>query len=228
VGDDPPLYYINAWVADFQEPSSELSVTANLLAIEGGVVELYDDGLHGDGDTNDSIFGCYFESEANKGDYPVRLYAKDPVNHSMENEVSITIIPYDPDEPCLDWWELRKGTKCNIDWPAEFLIRSQNEWETFMQQFGLYPNPPTMDWDSEMVFAFTWGEVMSSGYWIEMVDACWDDQDVLHVRFNRWWPGPNCMVAWVIQRPYLIIKCEAWYGDVLFDGEFKEDPCKGW
>jgi hypothetical protein len=225
-GDDPPVYFITAWVADFQEASSELDVTANLLAIDGGVVDLYDDGLHGDGGANDSTFGCYFESDANKGDYVIRVYAKDPLNHSMENDVWLTIIPIDDD--CLDWWELRKGTKCNIDWDTEFLIRSQSEWETFLQQFGPYPNPPVIDWDTEMVAAFTWGEVMSSGYWIEMVDACWDDQDVLHVRFYRWWPGPNCKVAWVIQWPYLVIKVERWAGDVVFDGEFKEDPCKDW
>jgi hypothetical protein len=226
-GDDYPLYYIRAWVADFQDTSQELTVTADLTPIVGGMIQMYDDGAHNDGIKDDSKFGCSFDSEALPGDYIIKVIAHDPLNHYMENDVSLTVLPISQ-EPCVKWWELRKGTKCNIDWDTEFLIKSQDEFDLFLSMFGPWPNPPDIDWDSEMVMAFTWGEVMSSGYWIEMVDACWDASDVLHVRFNRWWPGSNCMVLWVIQSPYYIIKAERWDGDVVFEGEFKEDPCKGW
>jgi hypothetical protein len=145
----------------------------------------------------------------------------------MENDVALTIQSANPN-PCVDWWELRKGVKCNIDWDAEFLIKSQEELDAFILQLGFWPNPPQINWAKEMILAFTRGEVMSSGYWIEMVDACRDKNDVMHIRFNRWWPGPNCMVAWVIQRPYYIVKCERYDGEIVFDGAFKEDPCKDW
>ena len=102
------------------------------------------------------------------------------------------------------------------------------EFDTFIQQLGAWPNPPDIDWETEMVLAFTWGEVMSSGFWIEMVDACWDDSDVLHVDVSRWWPGPNCPVAWVICSPFYVVKCERWEGDVIFEPEYVEDPCKEW
>jgi hypothetical protein len=226
-GDKYPLYYIRAWVSDFQESSPDLTVFADLAPIGGEIENMYDDGAHNDGLANDSKFGCDFDSEAEPGDYVITVRAHDALNHWMENDVTVTILE-SSSEPCVKWWELRKGTKCNIDWETEYLIKTQDEFDAFIQQLGPWPNPPSVDWDTEMVLAFTWGEVMSSGYWIEMVDACWDDYDVLHVRFNRWWPGPNCMVAWVIQWPYYVVKAERWEGDVVFEGSYKEYPCDGW
>ena len=55
-----------------------------------------------------------------------------------------------------------------------------------------------------------------------------DDAGVMHIRFYRWWPGRNCGVVWVIRWPYYIVKAERYDGEIVFDGEYMEDPCKDW
>lgn len=130
-----------------------------------------------------------------------------------------------PDDPCQDWTVIRQGMQCSIDWETEFLVRSQQEWEDFLKIFT-WANPPTIDWNKDMVCGFFLGEMMHGGFEIEVNSICLDKSYVLHVDYTKWWPGKGCSFPWVICEPYLIIKTKQYSGEVVFDGLWQEKICK--
>jgi hypothetical protein len=88
------------------------------------------------------------------------------------------------------------------------------------------PFPPTIDFEVDMVIVLMMGEVMSSGYWLEVNSICEDSLSRLVIDYSKWYPGPDCGIAWVINWPHLIVKCEKTNEDVLFEWNWMEDPCK--
>ncbi len=422
---DPDLAYcISAWVADFQDPGDALTVWADLSPVGGDVeTPMFDDGEHMDGAAADDIFGCCFQSDHEPGDYTITLYAQDPEENPMENDVVLTLIedssepwievlspnggevlesgfdfeitwdsalvpgnvhieyskddfvsdshyigpnepndgsflwedvpndpsdtvririrsfddptifdlsddyfsivegpektitvtspnggeewitgydyeitwtsenisgtvglayskdnfvsdltpiavnevndgsfmwhvpldpcteawvrliseddpliydisddPFsiikDPDDPCQDFKEIRSGMHSNADVEMEIVVRSEEEWEAKLGWFSPMPHPPNVNWDEEMVIFIAYGERNSSGYYIEVNDICLDDAWVLHVDYDKWYPGPNCIVLWVITQPFMIVKTDTYAGQIVFDQHYREDPCK--
>jgi hypothetical protein len=131
----------------------------------------------------------------------------------------------DPDDPCRPFREIRNGTHSNGEMEAEYAIRSEQEWIDHLGWFSPMPNPPNLDWDEEMAIVLIYGERNSSGYYFEMNDICLDDADVLHVDYNKWYPGPGCMVLWVFTQPYSVVTTETYPGTIVFDKHLVEDPC---
>lgn len=134
----------------------------------------------------------------------------------------------DPDDPCQPFREILSGTHSNGDMEMEIAIRNADEWETFASWFSPCPDLSGTDWDEEMIIVLIYGERNSSGYYFEMNDICLDDDDVLHVDYNKWYPGPNCMVMWVFTQPYMFVRTDTYAGEIVFDKHLVEDPCDGW
>ncbi|HDS30882.1 MAG TPA: hypothetical protein ENN67_07570, partial [Firmicutes bacterium] len=88
---DSATSWITAWVADFQDSGDTLDVYADLTPLGMGPYhKMFDDGLHGDGMAGDSIFGVDFFPTCPSGDYTITIYAVDPWDNWMENDVYFT------------------------------------------------------------------------------------------------------------------------------------------
>ena len=118
-----PAYFIKGWVADFQDSASTLDVHADLSPIGGDAqAPLFDDGMHQDGGEGDSVFGVVFNTDAPPGDYAITVYAIDPFENPMENDVELTVI--DTTEPFIEIvapnggevWEV--GSDREITWTS--------------------------------------------------------------------------------------------------------------
>jgi len=349
----PPCYHyaIQAHVQDFQSPSADLTVWADLSSYGAGDnVPMFDDGEHADLDANDGIFGAEFDPGSIFGTYTFTVYAKDPQNNSMENDllfgpiefpplppiqwdtieqgtqsgiheekfelikdhdswvafwdmhgsnqfpppplpdvdfetkmVAVVMLGPKPDscytteitnvdwssencgimvyynavypEPdclcfdvinypyhfitvpksefeygfkgtdvplicnCLEWTELSQGPMSGIAEQGEWQFTDQKSYEAFWDQLtGGGSEPPYVDFDTQMVFAFTQGTKPSSGYYINLIDICLNDFDELEVNYHRMIPGASCMVLWVITTPYLVVAAEKDPSPVIFKG----------
>jgi len=134
-------------------------------------------------------------------------------------------IIYTEEDPCQDWMVIREGLHCSVDWEWEVLCRNEEEWQLLLQ-YVPWPNPPTIDWNTEMVAGFFLGEMLHGGYEIEVNFICLDDFGTLYIDYTKWWPGEGCWYPWVICYPYQIIKTKKYDGAVAFHGEWKEKICK--
>ena len=355
----PPCYHyaIRAHVSDFQSPSSELTVWADLSSYGAGDnVPMFDDGKHADLDPGDGIFAAEFDPGSIFGTYTFTVYAKDPQNNAMENDLLFGPIEFPPLPPiqwetleqgtqsgiheekfelikdhdswvafwdlhtsnvfpppplpdvdfatkmiavvmlgpkpnscytteitnvdwssencgvmvyydivipepdctcfdvvnypfhfitvpisefeygfkgeevalecCLEWEELSKGTHCAITEQGEWQFTDYASYEAFWEQLTGGGGAPDVDFDTQMVFAFTQGTKPSTGYYIKLIDICLNDAGQLDVNYHRMIPGASCMVLWVLTTPYLVVAAEKDDTPVIFSGIDEVYECK--
>ncbi len=127
---------------------------------------------------------------------------------------------------CLDWQEVEKGSHCNIEQPGEWVIYNEAALDSFWTQLhGPAAIPPKVDFETEMVLAFTWGNKPSSGYYIELHDLCFNAADELEIDYSRMIPGASCKVLWVITTPYLVVRAERDLSTPVFLGADEVYEC---
>lgn len=110
---------------------------------------------------------------------------------------------------CLDLKEISKGSYGSAYGQSMEVIKDQNMWESWWPvATGGTSDPPSIDWETEMVIAVTMGEFSTSGYYPTIDWACMDDAEELEIRIGWHHPGPFCMVLMVFTQPWMAVKTD--------------------
>ncbi len=209
----PPCYHyaIRAEVLDFQSPSSELTVWADLSSYgDDSYVEMFDDGEHADGDENDGIFAAEFDAGSIFGTYTFTVYAEDPQGHSMENDLLFAPIEFPPLPPVM-WDDIDQGTQSGYHDELIGLIEDETAWTAFWEEHAsnLLPPPPkpAIDFESKMVAVVMLGEKPNSCYDVKITDVDYSVENCgIMVYYDEYVPTPEAVCFDVINYPFHIIQ----------------------
>jgi hypothetical protein len=106
---------------------------------------------------------------------------------------------------------IAKGVRSGIREPAQFVIRSQGEWQKLWRQHtstGTVPAPlPTVDFNKELVAAVFLGEKPTGGYSVEISSAELSDTSLI-ISVKETSPGPGAIVTQGFNQPFHIVRIE--------------------
>jgi hypothetical protein len=209
----PPCYHhaIRANVRDFQSPSSELTVWADLSSYgDESYVEMFDDGEHEDGDENDGIFGTGFDPGSIFGTYTFTVYAEDPQGHMMENDLFFAPMSFPPLPP-IEWADIAQGTQSGYHDELFEVIKDDDTWTTFWDEHGsnMIPPPakPVIDFGSKMVAIVMLGEKPNSCYDVLITNVTYSDENCgIMIYYDEYVPTPEAVCFDVINYPFHFIE----------------------
>lgn len=208
----PEQFNLTGYIKDWQNCSSEppMDVWVDLTPMGGNPHEsLFDDGMHGDGEPFDDIWGCGFMGIMPPEPAAFTVYAHDHQGFAFENDV---VFGWNEPPPCLPMEVLDEG-QWGLDDPLEIIIRNQIQWENLW--FDIHPDPnapppPRVDFSIDQVVAVALGMRPSTGYFVHVdcVKEIGGPDGGPHtiVDYTEEIPGPDCIVLWVITSPYQLVK----------------------
>ncbi len=230
---DDTNYHLTGFVWDHQSPSEDLTVFADCTNFNGqGYVQMFDDGLHGDGMPDDSIWGGDFDGDPEDGHYVITVYAMDPQQNQGENDVGFW---HGDDVPCdlpIEHWPyetIDKGEHCGIDYERFEVINDWLAWEMLWLEHTswIYPPPPIppINFDMHSVIGVWIGPRPSNNHHATIVDIQFDPCEELVTVFYEYTPYTACGPLDVMTDPFHIVVVPKYESETYFVGE--EVPCPG-
>lgn len=107
----------------------------------------------------------------------------------------------------IEWSVILKDKICAISESGEFLIKSQEDFDSLWGKMFPegYPTAekPKVDFTKFWIIAAFKGEMMHGGYDID-IQSVEDKKDSLVVIVKHTSPGPNCLTSQALEYPYLL------------------------
>ena len=206
----PEEFTLNAYIKDWQNPPDPgwpgLEAWLDLGPIGLPAVQLFDDGMHGDGMPLDDIWGCNFMAVPPPEPMPLTVHAWDWQGYHFENDV---IFGFAGPPPCLPMELLDEGIG-GLHKPIFVVIRNWDHYASLWRELHGDQNPPPVDFTREQVVFVNVGDRPSTGYSVH-IDCVREEKGpdgvpYTFVAFMEEIPGRDCIVEWVITMPYQIVK----------------------
>lgn len=225
----PPCQHgsVIAKVQDHQSDSADLTVWIDLSPMGGPENEpMYDDGEHEDAEVNDGIFGVEFLLGTVGQLYTLTVYATDPENNSMENDVWYSPMGYPPLPP-IEFEELMTGNDCLLVEERLEVIGNQADWEQFWLDFSPWDmSAPEIPFDTQMVVAVCTGQRPDDCYSVMVDGIVWSGLNCgWAVNYTETVPGPNCICNDIVTSPYSLVTVNKASFNVIFQKDIYIDPC---
>lgn len=170
------------------------------------VFPLFDDGMHGDGASNDYHWGADFNFNAPPKHYQLIVKAWDPEDNQFENDLWFHHEGTPP--PCepIPHWMIAEGPHGNIEAEDVWSFYEEQPFaEWWLALMGPDFPPPPIFWQYHQVIGITLGPRPTTGYWIRIDDICIDHEtDIIHVEYTEMVPAENCPVEEVVTTPYVV------------------------
>ena len=216
------MFVIRAYVEDWQDPSDDLTVWADMTPINSGVPMMFDDGQHGDDDEGDNVFGGFFiDNATTPADYTLTVYAEDPEGHGFENDIKYAFTGGVPEE-CFDIEVLAQGAVSQVHEFTQILIEDQAAFEAYwLANFGSLGGLPGVNFASERVVGINMGAKATTGYGLKIDRICidpWAACLCMNVDYLRLHPGTGCITNPASTSPYWIGKMQKTVHEVHFYG----------
>ena len=150
------------------------------------------------------------------GTYHVMLRVTDDEGDTDTLDSPLDIVVME-DIDCLDLFEIGTSTYGKAQSASCTVIKDQATWEAWWAStVNSPPNPPAINWTTEMVIGVTMGQCNTSGFFPTVDSACFDDSDELEITVGRHIPGVGCMVLMVITHPWIAVKVDRYNNPYYF------------
>ncbi|MBN1546477.1 MAG: protease complex subunit PrcB family protein [Syntrophaceae bacterium] len=130
----------------------------------------------------------------------------------------------------LSWEVLVKEKHCGIYEPRNFVIKSQEEFDSFWQKsqegidFG--PQKPNVDFSKKWVIASFLGMVNTGGHSLE-IQSIKTGHETTMITIIHKRPSSECLTAQVIEYPYIMASVDHFIPEkVEFKTVVQEIPCE--
>jgi len=126
-----------------------------------------------------------------------------------------------PEENCLNFELLAEGN--HSGWHEENIrtIETKYEWHAFWNTHAPGETPPQINWENHFIVAFAMGDYPTTGYWVDMLKICWNDnEDAWVIEYAFFIPGGSVETYPVVTQPfayYIVVRPDL--PIYLFDGE---------
>ncbi len=108
------------------------------------------------------------------------------------------------------------------------VIRDATTWAAYWSDFHAnvvpVPDPPSVDFSTQMVVAATMGTRPSGGYTVS-VSAVYQQDGTLFFRVRQASPGPTCLNTAVVTAPAVAVIADRWDGPLEFVEESGTNSC---
>jgi hypothetical protein len=125
---------------------------------------------------------------------------------------------------------LADGAYADIKEGTRTVLRSEEAYADFWARLhanrSSVPEPPTVDFDEQVVVAVVLGERRSGGYTVEIDDVSGTSSgDRLQVSYTETVPGENCVVTLALTSPWVLATVDA-DGDFSFTKDTETETCE--